>query len=228
LSIENYQGTTFVAFLDISGFKQMMNNKEKVYSVLQKFYGSLFDQVGNFNLGDVSIKVNVVAVSDSAIIFLSKGQNENVPQNDGLPIILRFISTVNQAFANHNNHPFLTVCSVAYGDFTFYNWRERDRLSKNCLKGDAYLKAYLDTENEVDKLKPGQCRIIKKGLTIDLTTTNFALRKKKEYFYYYWRLSDTKNIKSFDNRYEEIYDKLYSDLIRLHADPEQFIEGYVE
>ena len=118
MSISSYEGNTFVAFLDISGFKQMMNSKEKVHDVLNKFYSSLFYSVGDLNSVKDDIKLNIIAVSDCAVIFLSKGVHDNVDENQGLTKLLEFIRKVNGEFVEpHNNYPFLTTCSIAYGDF---------------------------------------------------------------------------------------------------------------
>ena len=219
MSISTFDGNTFVAFLDISGFKQMMGDRYRVSVVLEKFYGSLFNEVGHFNKPNKKIKINVIAISDSAIIFLSKGKRSNISKKTGLSMMLSFISELNKKFVNPNfAYPFLTVCSIAYGDFFYWNRRERNRMTKNCLRGEAYLKAYLDTEDERNKLKPGQCRIVKDGLIVNLLKLNYILRDENEHIYFRWAIPNDRFIEQFDRKYNAAYERLdYDELVELHS-----------
>jgi hypothetical protein len=221
MSVPSYEGKTYVGYLDISGFKQIMKHKNKVERVLDEFYSTLYNTVCDVNSNFDAIKMNVVAVSDCAVLFLSKGENDDVDQNVGLPKMLQFIKHVNLAFINRDSSPFMTTCSIAYGDFKFENRKDSEYIRKNCLRGPAYVEAYLDNEKENEKMTPGKCRILKRGLSIDLRPNGeFALlEKEKQYYYYYWMLNNSHEISPFKKRYDQTFEEMYDKLKRLLRSP---------
>jgi len=220
MSVPSYEGKTYVGYLDISGFKQIMKRKQEVGMILDQFYSTLYNTVYDVNSNADSIKMNVVAVSDCAVLFLNKGPHDDVDQNSGLPKMMQFIRCVNRRFIDHDSSPFMTTCSIAYGDFRFEDKKEGEYIRKNCLRGPAYVEAYLDSEKESEKVKPGKCRILRQGLNIDLSRNEFAmLKKEKQYYYYYWMRNDPHEISLFDKEYERAYEKMYDTLKRLLRNP---------
>jgi len=221
MSVPSYEGKTYVGYLDISGFKQIMKHENKVERVLDEFYSTLYSTVYDVNSDANPIKMNVVAVSDCAVLFLNKGEHDDVDQNAGLPKMLQFIKTVNRVFINRESSSFMTTCSIAYGDFNFENRKDSDHIRKNCLRGLAYVEAYLDNEKENEKMTPGKCRILKRGLSIDLSQdSEFALLKQeKQYYYYYWMLSNPHEISLFKHKYEQTLEEMYDKLMRLLRSP---------
>lgn len=234
--MSTYRGKTFVGYLDISGFKQMMSNKEKLKGVMDKFYQSMFGAIHEANSIDPSFtKMNVVAVSDCAILFPSKGRKRDVNQIIGLTKILKVIKHVNRKFIE-NEFPFMTTCSIAYGEFNYEDRKEWQHVRKNCMSGKAYVEAFLDSRLEKPKIKPGQCRVLKKGLNTKLTqilefndikspnsgednNLNF-LHAFGDYYYFYWMLKDASEIQDFRREYNKTFVHLYDDVITLLQNPE--------
>ncbi|MCJ7631975.1 hypothetical protein MUP77_06225, partial [Candidatus Bathyarchaeota archaeon] len=149
------------------------------------------------------------------------GEHDDVDQNVGLPKMLQFIKRVNLAFINREPSSFMTTCSIAYGGFKFENRRDSEYIRKNCLRGPAYVEAYLDNEKESEKMKPGKCRLLKRGLSIDLgQNSEFALlEKERQYFYYYWMLNNSNEISPFKQKYDQTYEEMYDKLMRLLRSP---------
>lgn len=221
MSVPSYEGKTYVGYLDISGFKQTMKHMDRVEGILNEFYATLYYAISDVNLNHDAIKMNVVAVSDCAVLFLSKGENEDVDQCIGLQRMLQFVKRVNSEFINHESYPFMTTCSIAYGDFEFESRRDSQYIRKNCLRGPAYVNAYLDNEKESEKMKPGKCRILKRGLNSDISqNTEFALLEKEgNYYYYYWMLNNSNEIPLFKRKYEKTLDEMYDKLMKLLRSP---------
>lgn len=225
MSIPSYSGHTYVAYLDISGFKEMMKNKNKARSVLDRFYktiyGTLYEMTPPEPLS--SIRINAVVVSDCAVLFLSCGSNggsSDVDRIEGLPRILESVRKMNRAFLNHS-YPFMTTCSIAYGDFHYENRSDREYLRKNCLMGTAYLNAFSDSESSESKSRPGECRVLKNELNLACSQNPIftLLKSTRKYYYFYWMLENSRDIRSFIRKYNSAWEDLYEGLIRLLKNP---------
>ena len=80
MAVKNFSGKTFVAFVDISGFKVIMSeDKSQAVGALNKFY-----QIGYQVLQDYQNKVNGIFVSDCAVLFVTK----NTSKDEQLNILL--------------------------------------------------------------------------------------------------------------------------------------------
>src|SRR3989304_9136834 len=161
--IQHYQGSTFVAYLDISGFKSMMK-KGEARDVLNKFYSTIF-QVGEIfrkptrpNL----LEVDAIVVSDCAVLFSriedstrSKiGAENNIK---GLQSILEFIRRVNSILINPTEgHRILTTCSIDYGKFKYEDRIDVSNMKEVFFIGEPYVNAFLDNEFGEPKILPGQ------------------------------------------------------------------------
>jgi hypothetical protein len=232
MSVPSYTGETFVGYLDISGFKQMMNDRERLRSVMDKFYRTMFGAIHEVNstkepdsLGKPITKMNAVVVSDCAVLFLSKGRRKKVGQITGLKKMLRFIKYANMEFID-NNPPFMTTCSIAYGDFEYQDRKDWRRVRKNCMSGQAYIDAYLDGNLEKSRIRPGQCRLLRKGLSPELVQILGTIEAREHeylnllnrsggYYYFYWMLKDESRIQRFKKEYKRKFDHMYDDLIEL-------------
>ena len=222
MSVPAYYGKTFVGYLDICGFKQMMSDKEKLKNVMNKFYSTLFSAVNEVNSQSIITKLNVVAVSDCDILFLSKGKRKDVDQEIGLSKLLKFIRYANRQFID-NDSPFMTTCSIAYGEFNYQDRKDWRHVRKNCMTGSAYVESYLDSRLEKPKIKPGQCRIIKSTLSVNFI---HRLKEKKvknddykmlksagNHYNYYWMCENPESIRFFKSRYDKAFEHLYDDVI---------------
>ena len=115
--------------------------------------------------------------------------------------------------------PLLTTCSIAYGKFKYENRIGLRQVRKNFILGEAYLNAFFGSETDSPKLEPGQCRLLKDGLTFlsDLPENPiFSLLKPKgDYYYFYWMLLKLNGLKNYEKKYQEISQSVYPKLIQL-------------
>jgi hypothetical protein len=230
MSIPSYSGQTYVGYVDISGFKEMMKNKNKAKRVLDKFYSTTYDILYEMRSpGTPSpAQMNAVVVSDCAILFLSRGRNgssEDVDRIEGLPVMLKFIQRMNRAFIDRScGFPFMTTCSIAYGDFQYQNRNDLDYLRKNCMIGTSYVNAFLDSESNESRMLPGECRIIKGDLNLMPSQDPIfsLLGSTSKYYYFYWMLENSRDIEPFKQKYKNTWEGTYERLLKLlqnHASP---------
>ena len=86
LSIRRYEGKTFVAFLDLSGFKKMMiADRKKAEKALGRFYQTIYSVAqNNQNTRNNTrlLEVDSIVVSDCAVIFSRITHNRNSSSNE--------------------------------------------------------------------------------------------------------------------------------------------------
>ena len=74
MPVPSYSGETCVGFLDISGFRKMMERGVKAEKTLNKFYSTIFRIGSEFNIAESNtVKVRSLVVSDCAVIFVDNG-----------------------------------------------------------------------------------------------------------------------------------------------------------
>ena len=149
MAVKNFSGKTFVAFVDISGFKAMMNeDKSRATEALDKFYQIGYEVLQSYH------KVSGIFISDCGVLFVS----QITSINEQLNTILEVVKTINQRMLYEN---FMLTTNIAYGDFSYQDRVEFNGISKNLLFGNAYLDAYSDNISK-PKMEPGMCRILSK------------------------------------------------------------------
>ena len=200
MSIQNYNGDTFVAFVDISGFKKLMK-EGKARDTLNCFYDTghkiLYNPNSNGN------QVEGILISDCAVLFVRNNQDRSNQAND-LDSILKVIKEISQIMIK--NEIMLTT-SIAYGKFEYQDRTVYNRTTKNFIYGDAYLNAYLDNETGKPKIRSGECRLVKDHLPEDIFDDirfKTVLNEDKHY-YYYWMVSTPDKIQIFKEKYEDTY-----------------------
>jgi hypothetical protein len=215
--IDDYDGNTFVAFLDISGFKTLMRDERRALRALDRFYQAGFAVLGNQNAGnDHASRVDGFFVSDSGILFV-RGGNEELTQQ--LQRILMSVQEINRQVLQ--NEVMLTT-SVAYGHFSYHGRLEFPGIEKNPIYGEAYVQAFLDNENGSPKIQPGQCRVIKRNLPDGLTNvmsrerTPFLsrLQNERSHYYFYWMVEQEEEIEQFRQQYSNAYDLKYAGILK--------------
>ncbi|MDD2904961.1 MAG: hypothetical protein WBK95_10390 [Sulfurimonas sp.] len=210
----DFSGKTFVAFVDISGFKNMMQKKQ-AGDALMEFYS-----IGYRTLGEHP-DISGVFISDCGILY-HNGVAGDI--NTKLQSILDAIKKINEKMLEKN---YLLTTSIAYGEFEYRNKIELENMTKNSFQGYAYLDAYLDSEDKgIHKLKAGECRVL---ISDDLGTINLGnpnIKKTSKHFYYYWMLQENQtiagyeqNVKSIENKYtkksKKINDEKFEELKQL-------------
>lgn len=147
MPIPDFNGPTFVAFTDISGFIEMMKDDQRAISALDRFYTS------GFRILQASPSVHGAFISDCAILFVNKQDT----QETQLRSLLTVIEELNRQLLAHD---IMLTTSIAYGLFSYYQRFEFEGIEKNAVYGNAYISAFLDNESHQPRLQPGECRIV--------------------------------------------------------------------
>ncbi len=208
MPIESYEGNTFVAFSDISGFKSMMKEKNRAWRALSKFYGFGYEVLDQSHHNNLNSKVEGFFMSDCCVLFVRNNTwNDTNNSLQDLETLLRTVKALNVKMLNSGY--FLTT-SISFGKFKYQRRIELDWIEKSAIYGSAYVEAFLDNEKGRPKLSPGLCRIIKENLPDELRLSGYLSDyiiggKKRKHYYYYWMLSANDNIKDFKNEYKCAY-----------------------
>lgn len=206
MAISNFHGHTFVAFLDISGFKELMRNDNDALEALRRLYQAGYDVLQEQN------GVEGFFVSDSGILFVRNGT-----ELEKLTKILNAIKFINKKMLRHN---YMLTTSIAYGVFDYQDKLEFEGIEKNPIYGNAYVKAFLDNEKGSPKIQPGQCRLVNENLPfeIDLENPAYNLLKNKagdrKHLYFYWNVADHNDIEDFERQYTDSYQLKYSGMLK--------------
>jgi len=193
MPVQDFHENTFVAFTDISGFKEMMKNKKQAVKALDRL-----NQAG-FNILQQSNDVNGFFISDCGILFV---RNINRSMKEQLSSILEVVEKINRRLLTDN---IMLTTSIAYGQFSYHQRIEFEGIEKNPIYGNAYVAAFLDNENGKPKIQPGQCRILEnENYQIDFKSIN-RLIKRGNHYYFYWMVNHENEINQFENDYKDTY-----------------------
>lgn len=200
MPLEHYDEETFVAFTDISGFKEMMKAGDRAIQAMDHFY-----QAGYYIL-EVEPNVNGLFISDCAILFSKSGSIEH-----RLTSLLRVIKEINRSLLQVG---VMLTTSIAWGHFSYHDRIEFRGINKQPIYGNGYLAAFLDNETSTPRIQPGQCRILKKGLSDihEISELKF-MKETTKHLYYYWNVDTPDQIESFDLRYRDTYNLKYSGML---------------
>ena len=194
MSLKNFNGKTFVAFIDISGFKNMMQ-KQKAGEALQKFYS-----IGYKTLSEYSY-ISGVFISDCGILYHN---SPNDQAQEKFTQMLNVIAAMNKQMLEAN---YLLTTSVAYGDFEYKDKIELPNMTKNSFHGNAYLDAYMDNEHGTPKIKAGECRVLISDDIKELNTSSQNIKKTKTHYNYYWMLQENQTIEQYEQNVRKIENK---------------------
>lgn len=213
----------FVAFIDISGFKELMNHEnDDALNVLRKFY-----EIGYWNLKPDERKyedeIRGIFVSDSGIIWTKNVVTEDDMKRK-LNLFLKAVQDINKNVLDDDvmkKQQIRLKTSIAFGDFNFVETTDHKLIGKNLIYGKAYLKAFKDNSSRLD---PGLCRIvIDKSFPLDLkkiiddgNVSNGLLsfiKKRGLKYYFFWNCKDVKKIDTFWKEFQSakkiVYQKQY-------------------
>ena len=185
--LNKFSGQTFVAFIDICGFKAMMS-ENKAFDALNKFYQIGYDELQA--CGDI----NGIFISDCGILYVTR----DTSKKEKLEILLRIIRLINLKMLEAN---YMLTTNIAYGDFSYQERIEFNGISKNLMMGNAYVKAFLDSQAK-PKIDVGECRILKDNIEEDFFK-NPHLCPRGKYYYYYWNVEDPEKIDLFRKDYKD-------------------------
>jgi hypothetical protein len=211
MPIQNFDGNTFVAFIDISGFKSLMLNREKAISSLRIFYQTGFNLISEQT--NHSIKIEGFFISDCAVLFVRNG---SINYNSAFEKLLNIVKKLNRKMLDSD---LILTTSITFGYLNYEGKFEISGTEKNQIFGDAYVEAFLDNEVGKPKLKPGECRIVANNLPIEIVTSlsiedDFnKIRKIGKHYYYYWMLNSSESIDDFITRYNDSYNLQYRGML---------------
>ena len=218
MPISNFNGRTFVAFIDISGFKQLMKDEKRAWKALDRFYNYGYEVIRK-NRQQNNIYVEGFFVSDSGILFVRNCGNKI----ECLKAVLRVVKELNKRMLDDD---FMLTTSIAYGHFKYQERIEFEGIEKNPIYGNAYISAFLDNETGKPKIQPGQCRIVKQNLPDELIRSIeysnndeiLCMVKKrgndKDHYYFYWMMETSEEIEQFEKEYTDAYNLKYAGMLK--------------
>lgn len=212
----SFEGDTFVAYIDISGFKKMMNEKKGVaWKSLDLLYNLGYNILQDRNNEEIC----GIFVSDCGILYIKNNLETSSDHEANLVKLLAIIKKMNEIMLENN---FMLTTSISYGEFKYQDRIVIPTVNKSPVYGGAYIKAYSDNEHGNPKIKPGQCRIIKDNLpseickTIEEKSNIFGMvQKQEQHYYYYWMCRDPREIRKFKVDYKKAYECRYEKLREL-------------
>lgn len=203
MPIQDFNGETFVAFSDISGFKELMKEDKRAVKAIDHLYSNGYQVLQN------NQNINGLFVSDCGILFVrNAGDNE---RRQKLQCLLNALEDLNKRLLHHD---IMLTTSIAFGRFSYHQRIEFEGIEKNPVYGHAYATAFLDHEVGKPKIQPGHCRIVKKGLqNIDLNDFQ-RLKERSSHWYFYWMVSTQEGINKFEKQYTNAYQLKYSGMLK--------------
>lgn len=225
MPIDDYHGETFVAFVDISGFKALMKTRENAYKALNRFYQIGYDVLGSETNRTNSNRVDGIFISDCGVLFSRyNGYGNDNPHNQMIALghLLGIIEKISKQMIADN---FMPTASISYGQFDYHERANFVGIEKNLMLGNAYLEAYLDNEVGKPKLEPGQCRIVSHNQNNNLFSLvessddppfNRVVKNQRDssHLYFYWMVSSENEIENFTQNYNDAYNKKYSGMLK--------------
>lgn len=222
MPIEEFHGHTFVAFVDISGFKAMMKTPKKAYRALDNFYQIGYEVLFENHNQHEERWIDGLFISDCGILFSRRVNNDdNREIRRALQHLLDAIETISQRMINND---YLLTASIAYGEFDYQERIEFRGINKNLMYGNAYLDAYLDNETGKPKLEPGHCRVLIKNLddrfwqqlkVSDDPPFDRLISKPNDpkHLYFYWMVDSENQVDDFQKEYKDTYNMKYKGMI---------------
>jgi hypothetical protein len=217
MPIQSFDGQTFVAFLDISGFKQLMRVNEKAWHALDRLYQSGYERLQQFP------SVEGLFVSDSGILFVRNG----LDLQHRLDNILQVLRLINRDMLESG---YMLTTSVAYGDFKFQERIEFPGIGKSPIYGNAYVQSYADNSSGHPAIEPGYCRLVLKSIPFQFTSNapsinqpaSFRFMRQRagdrSHVYFYWNLDDPSHIDNFERDYTDAYQLKFEGMLKAFRD----------
>ena len=216
MPINDFDGNTFLGFLDISGLKELMKNEKRAWRALDRLY-----QCGYESLHKNKAGVEGLFISDCGILFVRGCQDEV----KCLKSLLVVVKDINREMLKDD---LMLTTSIAYGNFKYQKRIEFVGIEKNPIYGNAYVSAFFDNEKGSPSIQPGQCRIVKKNLPENVTRILdnppthdeilSLIRKRREdrdHYYFYWMCSHPSKIDAFEMKYREICSSKFKKILEV-------------
>jgi len=228
--IENYNDSTFIAYLDISGFKELMKKDDEARDALDYLYNRGYEYLDNHNNNVNNTPIVGLFVSDSIIMFPRLSENSYVSENFNL--LLNIIKKLNIDMIRRN---WMLMTAISYGEVQYEKRIETKNIRKEPVYGNGFVKSVLAHE-ALPNMLPGQCRIVIENLPRQIrnciNSDLFSFRMIKSiddddnHLYFYWMLNEPNEINDFEIKYKRveeefqkefnnIRDKMYSNYVKV-------------
>jgi len=217
----------FVAFIDISGFKELMRrDKENALKVIRRFFKIGYDITDPDN-GNREKRIQGLFISDCGVIWSQATEETEESKLTQFNVILQAVQDINKGVLDDNlmkRQNIMLKNSVAYGEFKYIDTQKHDLIRKEMIFGDAYIRAFDDNSMKLD---PGLCRIVidkkfpeeiknKIDRNSELDNLSSLIRKKQSKYYFFWNCHSNNEINNFWNEYldskKDVYKKMYAAL----------------
>jgi len=213
MPVDLFDGETFVAFADISGFRQLMQEEHRAAQALDHFYNAGY-RILREQKGAGRNHVEGLFISDCAILF----STQTARRIEALSSLLAVIGDLNREMLDED---YMLMTSIAFGQFSYHQRIEFPGIDKRPVYGFAYLNAFLDNESGRPKLRPGQTRILRVGMPEEVTQAIQqghppfdCVEETAKHFYYYWMVQDPKEIDRFKREYTDAYTLKHRGMLR--------------
>ena len=186
MPLRPFNGNTFVAFVDIAGFKAMMADGQRGPLALDAFYTTGYRVLDQHR--EDQIKVDGLFITDCGILFV---HNPEAGAEERLVALCLIIKQIHKRVFKKAVQ--LTT-SIAWGPFAYEERVEFPGIGKNEIYGNAYMDAFADNEAVEPRLYPSECRIKRTNLPADVNDAleqrigviGAHVRATPNHFYYEW------------------------------------------
>jgi hypothetical protein len=171
-----FDGSTFVAFSDLSGFKNMIRGDAgKAYEALNCLYTEAYHYLdGCRNVGGLAVSDCVVAWAIDAGVEVSVRAKAEA--------ILDFLKALHRGMLQRS---YLVTTTIAWGRHTYQRRIELSNFRKDLLTGSAYIEAYIRNGSA----EKGSISLLRKGCDWDPTReaqTGAMWRKTRGGWEFFW------------------------------------------
>jgi hypothetical protein len=212
MPVPEYEGDTFIGFLDMSGFKELMKAPGEAARALDRFYQIGYDILLR-QQGQNGQPVHGFFLSDCAILFVSQGYGKTWTR---LAALLAVVESINRRLVDHE---IMTTTSVAYGHFSYHGRIEFPGIEKNPLFGNAYVDAYLDNATGAPRVQPGECRVLRDSVPDiepaepEAASAAVRMRASGKHSYFFWMVESEGQIEAFEANYRDSYKRKYAGML---------------
>ncbi|MCK5610435.1 hypothetical protein KAR91_51660 [Candidatus Pacearchaeota archaeon] len=194
-----FDGETFVAFSDLSGFKYYMKDRDRAFQALNTLYNSAY------SILQAHQDISALAVSDCVVAWA---------RNQQIDSIIEFTSKLHKLMIEQK---YFIKTTIAWGKFEYRNRLQLSNMQKGMILGGAYLTAYLNNryipEGSIVLLQEGRRENRKPAYRHTFWRRN-QTPKGWEYF---WSVSNQKQIPIITKERKKMVTFKYSRLKRIYS-----------
>lgn len=224
ISLNDY----FLAYIDISGFKNMMDYEpSRSIVILRDFYqigyNCLTMQDDDDSVYNSRMDKNVVGFffSDMGLLV---SRNRMIHIKEQFEKLLDIVTQINEKMYETTSC-FLTT-SISYGKFQYVELAQNQSVNKTSIYGQGFLDVYLDSEDKKNKLQPGSCRIIKNTLPkiVEdyIKSKNTHFHSSHVHYYYYWMINQCSDTATqIHKKFERVRKKVNKGINQIYTDKYQ-------